>query len=219
MRIYLKLSRNKETIPFNYQTFLTGAIHKWIGKDNYFHDAMSLYSFSWLQQVEIRKVGIGTTKESYFFIAAYNDEVIRKIMSGIVSDPSVCFGMSVSEVQMMKTPVFSRDTLFYTASPVFIKRQQDGHENHILYSDPEAGSYLTETIKKKLRLVGLPEDGVTVDFDRTFPSAKSKVIYYGRIGNKVNICPVRIQGSADQVAFAWNVGIGNSTGIGFGALK
>ena len=28
-----------------------------------------------------------------------------------------------------------------------------------------------------------------------------------------------LKGSPEQIAFAWDVGVGNSTGIGFGALK
>jgi CRISPR/Cas system endoribonuclease Cas6 (RAMP superfamily) len=30
---------------------------------------------------------------------------------------------------------------------------------------------------------------------------------------------VIIKGTPEQLAFAWNVGLGNSTGIGFGALN
>jgi CRISPR/Cas system endoribonuclease Cas6 (RAMP superfamily) len=30
---------------------------------------------------------------------------------------------------------------------------------------------------------------------------------------------VIVEGSAEAVGFAWNVGIGNGTGIGFGALR
>ena len=39
------------------------------------------------------------------------------------------------------------------------------------------------------------------------------------IKNKASICPVIVKGTSEQIAFAWNVGVGNSTGIGFGALN
>lgn len=47
MQIHLKITESDKIIPFNYQPILTGAIHKWIGK-NEIHDELSLYSFSWL---------------------------------------------------------------------------------------------------------------------------------------------------------------------------
>ncbi|MGN9307593.1 CRISPR-associated endoribonuclease Cas6 [Enterococcus faecium] len=58
-----------------------------------------------------------------------------------------------------------------------------------------------------------------MSFDRTYYAAKTKLVYYKNIGNKTSICPVIIEGTPEQIAFAWNVGVGNSTGIGFGALK
>ena len=37
MRINLRISANKELVPFTYQHLLTGAIHKWLG-DNQDHE-------------------------------------------------------------------------------------------------------------------------------------------------------------------------------------
>lgn len=48
MRVHLLLSGNTTPVPFDHLPALTGAIHKWIGR-NGVHDATSLYSFSWLQ--------------------------------------------------------------------------------------------------------------------------------------------------------------------------
>lgn len=45
MRIQLKISPNKEVVPFGYQHLLTGAIHKWLG-ENQEHGSSSFYSFS-----------------------------------------------------------------------------------------------------------------------------------------------------------------------------
>lgn len=219
MRLYLKLTRNKEIIPFNYQPYLTGTLHKWIGVDNKEHNSLSLYSFSWIQNAEAKSKGINLTRDSYFFISAHDDSLIKLIVKGILINSSVFFGSSVSDVQIGGNREFSNKETFFTASPVFIKRRFDNNEKHITYNDPNADSYLTETLQKKLRIAGLPEEGVTVSFDKDYHCARTKVISYKTIGNKVNICPVTIEGTPEQIAFAWDVGIGNSTGIGFGALK
>lgn len=219
MRLYLKLTRNKSTIPFNYQPYLTGAIHKWLGRDNAEHDGLSLYSFSWLQNVAIKKVGVDIMPESYFFISAYDEELVKRILRGIMQDSAVCYGSSVSDVQIAEAPSFQNVQTFFTASPVFIKRRIDNNEKHITHENPSSSLYLTETLKKKLQTANLSSEGVTIKFDGAYTNPRTKIIRYNEIGNRVSVCPVIVEGTPEQLAFAWNVGVGNSTGIGFGALK
>ncbi len=219
MRLYLTLTRNKTIIPFNYQPFLTGAIHKWLGRNNQEHDNISLYSFSWLQDINATSTGINLNNTSHFFISAYNEELIKRLINGITQEPSVCFGSAVSDLQIVETPGFRSAEIFFTASPVFIKRRVDNEEKHITYDNPSSGLYLTETLQKKLKSVGLAADGIVARFDTTYLKASTKIIRYNAISNRVNICPVIIEGAPEQIAFAWEVGVGNSTGIGFGALK
>lgn len=221
MRLYLKLTKNNKTIPFNYQPYLTGAIHKWIGTTNQEHGKLSLYSFSWFQQVDVKnKTGITLTRNSYFFISAHDEGLIKKILKGVLADPSVCFGASVYDVQIEETPNFSSTKeKFIIGSPIFIKRKIDNNEKHHIYSDTNSNEFLTETLKKKLQAANLSAEDVKVKFDLTYPNPQTKIIHYKEIGNRVSICPIIIDGTAEQIAFAWNVGIGNSTGIGFGSLK
>ena len=218
MRLYIKLTKNKEIIPFNYQPYLTGAIHKWIGEKNLVHDGLSLYSFSWLQNVDTNKNGIIIKKGSYFFISAYDEVLLKSIIQGIIRDPQVYFGMSVYDIQITEEPKFSEKEKFLVASPVFIKRRFDNKIKHIIYDDPDSSKYMMETLQKKLAKAGLEKEGVKVEFD-TLSFPRVKLIRYKEVDNRVNICPIIIEGSPEQIAFAWNVGIGNSTGIGFGALK
>jgi CRISPR-associated endoribonuclease Cas6 len=219
MRLYLQITKSTQTVPFNYQHYLTGALHKWIGQGNEIHDKTSLYSFSWLQEVNTSTYGIRTTDRSSFFISAYDDKLLKTILYGIRQDPVIGFGIKVSGVQITAPPIFSSKEVFHTASPIFIKRKQDGNEKHIEYNDPNAGEYLTEVLQKKLTIAGLSGEGLRISFDATYPAPRTKIIKYKEIGNRVNICPVIIEGTPEQIEFAWHVGVGNSTGIGFGALK
>lgn len=219
MRLYLQVTRNSKPIPFNYQSYLTGAIHKWLGKNEH-HGALSLYSFSWFENVTVREnTGIMLKDNSYFFISSYKEELIKQIIHGIRKDPSVCFGSEVAEIQIKDTPVFSSTEMFLIGSPVFIKRRFDEGEKHITFDHPECNNYLTETLQKKLKAANLPFENIKVRFDASYTSARTKVIKYKDISNRVNICPVIIEGTPEQIAFTWNVGVGNSTGVGFGSLK
>jgi len=220
MRLYLILSSCKKLIPFNYQSFVTGAIQKWIGANNEVHGKISLYSFSWLHNIEVFKNGLRTHTDSYFFISAYHNDLLKRILKGIQHSPEICFGTSVREIRIKSAPSFSSEHSFSVASPVLIRKKVDGDRcKHLEYNDPEANKMLTSGLQKKLTIAGLSAEGVQVSFDTTYRSARTKIIYYKEIGNRVNLCPIRIQGTPEQIRFAWEVGVGNSTGVGFGALK
>jgi len=218
MRINLKLQASKRIVPFNYQPQLTGAIHKWLGK-NEWHHATSLYSFSWLQEGRAMDSGISFAHGSSMEISAYEIDFIRKIVKGIQEDPQLAFGLTVTDIVLQEAPVFSGKETMFLRSPVLIKRLVDGKDIHYTYDRDESGMLLTETLRTKLKKAGLPDEGVTVSFLNDYPAAKTKIIYYKDIGNRVSICPVVIEGTPEQIAFAWEVGVGSSTGIGFGALK
>lgn len=219
MRLYLKLSKNREPIPFSYQHYLTGVIHKWIGGENVEHGTMSLYSFSWLQNTKTISEGISLTNDSYFYISAHEQQLIKSILAGLLKDPSMFCGIAVKDVQITETPYFENQQKFYLGSPVFIKRREDGKERHFIYNDKRSDVFLTETIKAKLTKAGLPSEGIQIEFDKEFYTPKTKLIDYKGIQNRANMCPIIIKGTPEQIGFAWNVGVGNSTGIGFGSLK
>lgn len=219
MRIYIKLSKNKEIIPFNYQHLLTGVVHKWIGANNMEHGNKSLYSFSWLQNTVSAKSGINLGRDAYFFISAYDPDLIKKITRGLLNDPEMFCGSRAIDVQIRDVPDFSNEERFFLQSPVLI-RQRDGEKTkHITYHDEVFEELLTENLKFKLQSVDLPIDNISVELDRSYALPQTKLVDYKGIKNKTTLAPVIIKGSQEQIAFAWAVGLGQSTGIGFGSLK
>jgi CRISPR-associated endoribonuclease Cas6 len=73
-------------------------------------------------------------------------------------------------------------------------------------------------MQHKLAVAGLPQD-ISIAFDRTYHKAKTKLVSIKGIQSRANECPVIIKGAPELINFAWNVGIGHSTGSGFGALN
>ncbi|TAD81370.1 MAG: CRISPR-associated endoribonuclease Cas6 [Bacteroidetes bacterium] len=218
MRIFISLTSNNQLVPFNYQQFITGAIHKWLG-ENIWHNQTSLYSFSLLIGGQQKGNKLLFPQSTGFFFSAFDSKMIKDLIRGIQVDPYINFGLTVNEIQVRETPVFGNKHVFLVQSPVLVKRKIDGREVHFTYDQTETDILLTETLGTKLEKAGLSKDGINVRFDKGYIGAKTKVIYYNNIGNKANICPIIIEGSQEQLEFAWNVGVGNSTGIGFGMLK
>ena len=216
MRIHLKFSPNTEPVPFNYQGHLVQKFHEWLG-ENIVHNELSLYSLSWLWGSKPTKKGFNFRNGADWFISAYDDKIIKKLIDSVMKNPTFAFGMSVQELTMQMTPTFQEKTHFRVASPVFIKRNIDDEQKYFYHSDAEANQLLTETLQNKLKEAKLNTD-VQVRFDENYRNPQIKGMVYKGNRKKGSMCPVIVEGSTEAVAFAWNVGIGNGTGIGFGSL-
>ncbi|MBU2471792.1 MAG: CRISPR-associated endoribonuclease Cas6, partial [Bacteroidetes bacterium] len=204
-------------VPFNYQDFLIGVFHKWMGW-NKIHDEISLYSLSWLQGGKGVKDGFDFPKGARWFISFWDEELGKQLIMSAMKNTDVCCGMCVKEIQMQENPQFSSKERFIASSPIFIRKYDENRKaTHLTFNNKEADHYLTETLKKKLKSANLDYD-VKVSFDRLYFKPKTKLVKINGIENKANFCPVIIEGNPEAVRFAWNVGVGHSTGCGFGAI-
>lgn len=218
MRIILKLSKNKSPIPFDYLPKLTGVIHKWLGIENEFHGTTSNYSFSWLKGTEKQGNSLTIPYQGEWRISAHETEIIKKIISGIKENDSLFCGIKVKEIIIQETPQFSKVQYFNLGSPILLKLKQENKQKFIYFKDEESAQTLTLNLINKMKKEEIPTENVKVYFDSNFNNAKTKAIDYKGITNIGSMCPVFIEGTQEQIEFAWNVGLGNSTGIGFGFL-
>lgn len=220
MRIYLRTTPNTQSVPIDYQQKLVGTIHKWVGANNNLHGDISLYSFSWLQGAKFNDRLLTFKQGANFFISFYDECVIKGIVRTILDDPRMFCGMEVTDIQIADSPDLRNRNHFYCASPIFIKRRlQDGNVKQYNFNDDEAGKLMKETLTNKMRKAGLEDDdSLDIRFDTSYSGKRLKLIRYHDIGNKASLCPVIINGRTESKLFAWDVGIGNCTGIGFGAI-
>ncbi|WP_282783947.1 CRISPR-associated endoribonuclease Cas6 [Phaeodactylibacter xiamenensis] len=218
MRIYFHLTANTAPVPFNYQPALVGAFHKWLG-ENALHDEISLYSLSWLEHAQVRRGALDFPGGSTFYISAPSADLLSSLIAGVQEGWHLRWGMEVERVTIQRTPDFGRTHRFMVQSPVLIKRRlEDGKQKYFFPKDAVANQYLTETMQHKLQRAGLPKD-IEVSFDSAYENPRTKLVSYKGINIKGTLCPVVVSGDPRAVQFAWEVGVGNSTGIGFGALR
>ena len=218
MRAHLKINTGISILPFSHQHLLVGTIHKWLGWND-IHGKISLYSFSRLDGGKATKTGLRYDNETAFFFSAYDPLLIKKLVAGIQADNSMFNGLYVSEIILQENPDLKARELFFVASPVLIKRKVDERIEHITYNDPRSNSFLKETLETKMNAAGIIDDSFDVKFEKSYPKAKTQLVSYNGIDNRANWCPVTLKGKLETKLFAWNVGLGNSTGIGFGAIK
>jgi CRISPR-associated endoribonuclease Cas6 len=220
MRIHLELTPNTSLVPFNYQTSLVGAFHKWLG-ENELHGSLALHSFSWLDGSKAIKGGLNFRNGASWFISAYDEAVVKTIVKGIMDDSNLNFGMQVNGIRMEPTPKLTHVQRFLLASPVLVKRPEEGkvHDTYYTFKDEAADAMMTETLQNKLKKANMDGLDVSVHFDRGYNNPKTKLIDYRGIKIRASSCPVILKGDPEAIGFAWNVGIGNSTGIGFGGVR
>lgn len=217
MRLHFNLTPNSQTVPFDYQHFLIGKFHKWMGW-NEIHDEISLYSLSWLQGGKMIKDGFDFSKGAKWFISFWDEEIGKQLIMNAMKEPDVCCGMKVKEIQIQENPSFGNKEKFKAASPIFIRKYDEKRKAiHLTTKDKDSDFYLTETLKRKLKMANLNYNAM-VSFDKNYFNPKTKLVRINGINNKANFSPVIIEGDSEAVKFAWNVGIGHSTGCGFGAL-
>lgn len=218
MRIHLKIQTANKIIPFDHQPLLTGTINKWLGWNDE-HGKLSLFSFSQLEGGKATPKGLRFERDTSFFFSSHDSNLIKKMVSGIQADPSMFYGLIVSEIIIQEDPDFLGREMFFTASPIFIKRRIGDKIDHIRYDDVRANSCLKETLQTKMNEAGIVDDSFDIRFETTYQKAGTKKITYNGVQNRANWCPLIIEGKSETKLFAWNVGLGNSTGIGFGAIK
>ena len=219
MRIQLKLSPNTQPVPFNHLHQLTQRLHRWLGPENTLHEGLSLYSFGWLKGGAVKKGALSFPAGATWQISFYDQEATRKLLMGIINEPELFYGMRVYEVQELPTPAFGEQYRFLADGPIVARQvRPDGSREYLLHDAPAADIALTATLRHKLEKAGLPAEGVSVAFDRTFLTPRHKLVEIKGIKHKGSICPVVVEGPPEAVRFAWLVGVGELTGSGFGAL-
>ena len=217
MRLNLIITNNNNTIPYDYQHLLVSKFHSWLGA-NEIHDEISLYSFSWLFGGKGNKNGLEFKNGAKWFISFFEINHLKLVLESILNEPDLFNGMRIKDVILQETPNMDNIDKFYLASPIFIKRYINNVEKYFTYENDISNHYLKETLLNKAAKANIPLKDFSIEFDISYEKRKTKLINYKGIQKIANYCPIIIKGDSAAKEFAWNVGLGNSTGIGFGSL-
>ncbi len=114
--------------------------------------------------------------------------------------------------------------LFKTKSPILIKQKNsDGYNQYYTFEDDQN---LVSQLLNKLMLKKLDDGGInasvnefSISLDTNYQKKKIRWISLKTVGNKTSVCPVIVKTNREDIAeFIYNVGVGHSTGAGFGFL-
>lgn len=226
MNFTLVMSRPKRVIPYQHHHKVVGAFHKWLG-ENVLHDQTSLYSISWLMGGRAKKTGLKFMKNPILHVSTPIPMIIHELAAGIVYDPSFIYDMEVIDSSAVETiPDFENEVsgTFELSTPLFVKDYETSKFGLYISKNVDIiNSQINSLMRRKLYIAGLSELPLQLSViaddtvkEKTFQYIKDgKMLYHSANCNvKVNF-----SGHSTAVKFAAEVGIGNSTGIGYGYVK
>jgi CRISPR-associated endoribonuclease Cas6 len=188
---------------------------------------MSLYNVGALHDRNTRfsANGLDFPQGADWTIGVFNEDVAERLIAGLLLKPFEFYGMKLLNVKRQEPPTFETSKNYYWASAPILTRwsaQEGLSREHLVFDDPRSTITLTQTLKHKAEEAGLGDywqEDTHVAFDQAYPKAKTKLITVKNVENRANLCPVIVQAHEKIQYLSWVVGVGESTGIGFGSLN
>lgn len=229
MKLKIEFSKNTEPVPFTYVTNLNGYLHKVLGSNNEYHDDISLYSTSFLHGGKISrdKKFLEFRNGAAWYVSSPDSQFITDFINNVYQNTEFAFGMKLQKVEIIETePICEGEFyLFRTMSPILLKQRDFETRKNIYYTYEDDVKTTSELMKsiilKKAEKAGIEmnSDDFDISFNYEYQQKKIKWITIKTVNNKTSVCPVFLRTSKPEIAeFISAVGIGHSTGSGFGFL-
>jgi len=228
MRIILSLSKNTELVPTNYYSSISSAIHKWLGKNNKYHNTTSYYNFSFLNG--------GRKIDNYFdfrdganiILSSIDEKFIIQLLKGINKNPEFNYGMKVIKFKIdndFDKYIRTGENKFLSVSPILISsKNSDGKKEYVTFNHDNAGKIMTTNMIEKLKNIddNINFNNFSIRFDDSPKAIKSRKTRWICIHGDYKYCslsPIIITGDKKTVRLCLLLGIGKSNGIGFGCIS
>ena len=221
LKIYFKPTKiyngNKIILPFNNQKELNSFIYKTLGDNNSYHDSFSDYSISSIQggRMYDKKHIIFDKSQPYIQVASENNQFIGDLINGLNKREYMFFNLEFEKIEFLSFNINSRFDTILTISPVIVK---DENGKKISIDNKDFISYLKKNCIEKLRHKGIVDETFDISL-RHSEKAKQKMIMVGDIFNISSIISLYVYGKPKSRETLYNLGLGGSTGSGFGAIK
>lgn len=221
MRIKVNLSATENELPVHNQHIINSFIHRVLGKDNKYHDAKNNYSVSSLQGGTLIKdtENISFKDGGYITISSLETEFINSILVGLYTKPFYN-DMKVTGIEFIDEQLYDGWNHFVTLSPFIIKEYVDKHTYSFLTIDKSGfQTKVKEYLIKKISKIDANLDLSNFDIEiKENINHKVKKVMVKNVINRANQCHISILTNKKVASLLYNIGLGQSTGSGFGTI-
>lgn len=216
MIVKIYFSKPTVNITINNQKMLNSYIHRCLGKNNEYHNSFSDYAISSLQGGTATKDGFLLFNQNpYIIVSSNNFNFISKLINGVQFSGEEMCSMKYDRMEIEEYKTHNYFDKIVTISPILLK---DKSNRKITINDDEWVNTLTNQCKSKLHHLGIDDDSFKIEI-RNKNKAKSKLIWVGDVFNPCSMVSLIVYGNKKTRLALYNVGLGNSTGSGFGTIK
>lgn len=216
---------SRQVVPFDYTNDLLRFLHSDIlGTDNKYHDDTSLYSISPLFNSKTTNAGLLFEKGAIWLIRTPDLTVFKDfyLKSKNAINKKLGFGLVLKSVESSINKFENQTELIIGASPIYLGQNKDSETpDHITYKHGKeiTTSLLKQTLLTKANKLGfnLNQDDFNIEFDLN-QSIRTKRVLIGTVSNIATQGKVKITGSSDVLGLCYGLGLGVSTGCGFGFI-
>lgn len=217
-KVYLKPKKGSEypIIPIVNQSDLNSFIYRLLGDNNQYHDVFSEYSISSIQGGKLYDGKyLKFEEEPYVQVCSEDVDFVNTLLNGLNVNKYEFFNMVFDRVEVDNFDIWKKYDKVITISPVIV---YDENRNQISCKDERFIECLKKNCLDKLRHHNI-NDG-SFDIELLNPDkGKVKRVLVGKRLNIASMCLFKISGRVKSRECLYNLGLGGSTGSGFGAVK
>lgn len=223
IKVFFKIKgtdRNGVRIPIDVsQKLLNGFIHGILGDNNPFHDKFSDYCISELQGMkldkETRELCLDGDNNPYITVSTYkNQNFLRTLVDGLYSKDKAFGGLVLDKIEVFSHNVHKEWDIVVSTSPILLI--VDGIK--ISIEDDGFVDHLKNHCVNKLKRNGIEDETFDVQIRRS-DRAKKCLKYVGESWNICSRVSLYVTGKPSTREALYELGIGGSTGSGFGSVK
>lgn len=216
-------NKGKGIIPLSYHDNVRGFFYKHLsGYNTKMHDGVSLFSLSGLMGWKFsEKPGILFVNDHIkLYVSVYKDDDYRFFLYNSRSNigTHMAWDLFLDDVIEIEHDFCNVHETSFKCSPILLGLHRD--KTYITYKDnpPLTSAVMKRIIKRKASQcsVSLSQDfELKFDYDHGYKLSNIDIKGTHNIASK---CNITVKGTPEDIAFVHSVGVGLSTGCGFGFL-
>lgn len=220
MRLKLEFSKPTEPISVNNQHLVNSYIHRLLGNNNKYHDVKSNYCVSPLCGGKLTpEKTLLFDKNPYIIVSSQDLEFLNTLMVGLMNEKIFCCGSEFLKSTIIQEEFYNGWNHFFTLSPVLLKQQNKGERvKFITINDKNYVDLLKQQIVNKLEKIDSNLDLSDFEIVIDDKGKKMRKVLVKNVINHASSFKISIKTNKIVAEKLYNLGLGQSTGSGFGCI-
>lgn len=226
MRLKIFFTKNSEPVPSNNQGFVNSYVHKCLGNNNKYHDDFSDYNISHLIGRD-KVIGKSTTDFSnggMLVVSSESETFLNELLTGIMSNTEIGWSMKYSHMEFINEKFYDGLNHFSTVSPILLSESTGKKTRRFhIHSDGNYDEILTMRTLIKLNAINTKQNlklnlnGFKITTTKGGWET-SKDVMVKNVKNIASTYIATVKCTKKVARVLYNVGLGQSTGSGFGTI-